>query len=50
MVLVTVEYKMFNKWTFDNDELFDLVTCGKKHGTCCLYDTDMLELNEFAVC
>ena len=27
-------------WTFDNDELFDLVACGRKRGTCCLYDTD----------
>jgi len=26
------------RWTFDNDELFDLVACDKKHGTCCLYD------------
>jgi len=31
---------MNNRWTFDNDELFDLVACGKKHGTCCLFDTD----------
>lgn len=30
---------MDSRWTFDNDELFDLVVCGKKHGTCCLYDT-----------
>ena len=27
---------MDNRWTFDNDELFDLVACGKKHGTCSL--------------
>lgn len=31
---------MDNRWTFDNDELFDLVACGKKHGTCSLYDGD----------
>lgn len=31
---------MIKIWTFDNDELFDLVACGKKHGTCSLYDTD----------
>ncbi|MBQ6109899.1 MAG: ASCH domain-containing protein [Alphaproteobacteria bacterium] len=31
---------MAEKWTFDNDELFDLVTCGKKRGTCCLYEND----------
>jgi len=31
---------MYNSWTFDNDKLFDLVACGKKHGTCSLYDTD----------
>ena len=29
---------MDNRWTFDNDELFDLVACGKKRGTCSLYD------------
>lgn len=29
---------MVKKWTFDNDELFDLVMRGKKRGTCCLYD------------
>lgn len=28
------------RWTFDNDELFDLVACGKKHGTCSLYSND----------
>ena len=32
---------MTDKWTFDNDELFDLVACGKKHGTCSLYDGDV---------
>jgi len=32
---------MVNRWTFDNDELFDLVACGKKHGTCSLYDGDV---------
>lgn len=31
---------MIKFWTFDNDELFDLVACGKKHGTCGLYDSD----------
>lgn len=31
---------MVNKWTFDNDELFDLVACGKKHGTCSLCSGD----------
>ena len=31
---------MDNRWTFDNDELFDLVACGKKHGTCSLYGGD----------
>ncbi len=31
---------MTSTWTFDNDELFDLVACGKKRGTCSLYDTD----------
>lgn len=25
------------KWSFDNDELFDLVMTCKKRGTCCLY-------------
>ena len=25
-------------WTFDNDELFNLVVTNRKHGTCCLYD------------
>lgn len=29
---------MDNRWTFDNDELFDLAACGKKRGTCSLYD------------
>lgn len=34
-------YDFFHlRWTFDNDALFDLVLMGKKHGTCCLYDTD----------
>ena len=28
------------RWTFDNDELFDLVACGKKRGTCSLYGGD----------
>ena len=28
---------MADRWTFDNDELFDLVACGKKRGTCSLY-------------
>jgi len=31
---------MDNRWTFDNDELFDLVACGKKHGTCSLFSDD----------
>ncbi len=31
---------MIDKWTFNNDELFDLVACGKKHGTCSLYSDD----------
>lgn len=29
---------MDNRWTFDNDELFDLVANGKKRGTCSLCD------------
>ena len=29
---------MLKRWSFDNDELFDLVACGKKRGTCSLYD------------
>lgn len=33
-----VGYDMTSTWTFDNDELFDLVACGKKRGTCSLYD------------
>ena len=32
--------KMIDKWTFDNDELFDLVARGKKRGTCSLYKDD----------
>jgi uncharacterized protein YhfF len=31
---------MTDRWTFDNDELFDLVACGKKHGTCSLFSND----------
>ena len=31
---------MDNRWTFDNDELFDLVACGRKRGTCSLYGGD----------
>lgn len=31
---------MIKTWSFDNDALFDLVATGKKHGTCCLYETD----------
>ncbi len=31
---------MIDKWTFDNDKLFDLVASDRKHGTCCLYDGD----------
>ena len=27
---------MIEKWTFDNDELFDLVVAGKKRATCSL--------------
>ena len=33
---------MIEKWTFDNDELFDLVARGVKRGTCCLYSDDAL--------
>ena len=29
-----------NRWTFDNDELFDLVARGKKRGTCSLFEGD----------
>ena len=35
-----VGYDMTSTWTFDNDELFDLVACGKKRGTCSLYSGD----------
>lgn len=28
------------RWTFDNDELFDLVVANRKHGTCCRYEND----------
>lgn len=28
------------KWSFDNDELFDLVATNRKRGTCCLYQDD----------
>ena len=28
---------MTSRWTFDNDELFELVRNGRKHGTCSLY-------------
>jgi len=31
---------MIKKWTFDNDDLFDLVGRGIKRGTCCLYYDD----------
>ncbi len=31
---------MINRWSFDNDELFDLVKTNRKHGTCCLYSND----------
>ena len=31
---------MSESWTFDNDELFDLVANGKKRGTCSLYSND----------
>lgn len=31
---------MQDKWTFDNDYLFDLVKSNIKHGTCCLYEND----------
>ena len=31
---------MTEKWTFDNDDLFDLVVAGKKRGTCSLYSGD----------
>ena len=29
---------MIERWSFDNDELFDLVVSGQKCGTCCLYN------------
>lgn len=32
--------QMITKWSFNNDELFDLVIKGIKHGTCCLYESD----------
>jgi len=28
------------RWSFDNDELFDLVLKNRKRGTCCLYESD----------
>lgn len=31
---------MIEKWTFDNDDLFDLVVSGKKCATCSLYYGD----------
>ena len=31
---------MIERWTFDNDYLFDLVAANRKHGTCCLYYND----------
>ena len=31
---------MLNRWSFDNDELFELVRSGRKTGTCCLYTSD----------
>ena len=31
------QYKMINRWTFDNDDLFELVRIGRKRGTCCRY-------------
>lgn len=31
---------MIEKWTFDNDDLFDLVVSGKKRATCSLYYGD----------
>ena len=39
---------MINRWTFDNDELFELVRIGRKRGTCCRYinNTPMAEVGE----
>ena len=31
---------MIERWTFDNDELFELVRIGRKRGTCCRYSDD----------
>lgn len=31
---------MAERWSFYNDELFDLVAKNRKHGTCCLYERD----------
>lgn len=39
---------MINRWTFDNDELFELVRIGRKCGTCCRYtnNTPMTKVGE----
>lgn len=31
---------MIERWSFNNDYLFDLVINNRKHGTCCLYKND----------
>ena len=31
---------MSERWSFDNDDLFDLVKTNRKCGTCCLYEND----------
>lgn len=39
---------MTKRWTFDNDELFELVRIGRKRGTCCRYtnDKDMANIGD----
>lgn len=31
---------MNSRWTFDNDDLFELVRIGRKRGTCCRHSDD----------
>ncbi len=42
---------MVKKWTFEDDELFDLVVAGKKRATCSLYhgDKDLSRIGEINI-
>ena len=45
-ILITTH--MIKRWTFDNDELFELVKSGRKTGTCCRHtnNTNMATVGE----